>query len=161
MATEVQNGAFEAREPLPMDENVADHWRKWKQKWQLYVIASKAAKNDEETQCAIFLHRIGDDIIKVFNTFTFEDDEECRQDKKEERNIRTISIQHVFTDRKTHFLSTHCVPRQTPVNMMNTPVSLSLTKYAFTTIQRTIRVIQKCFYCFMPTFFRVLVDICE
>ena len=47
--------------PLNMGGNVAENWRKWKQRWNLYVKASGANEKDEATQCAIFLHTIGDE----------------------------------------------------------------------------------------------------
>ena len=62
-------------EPLILDENAAERWRKWKQRWNLYSKASGAVEKDEETQCAIFLHMIGDDALEIYDTFTFTDEE--------------------------------------------------------------------------------------
>ena len=57
--------------PLKLDGNTAENWRKWKLRWSLYAKASGADKQEEETQCAIFLHTIGEEALEVYETFTF------------------------------------------------------------------------------------------
>ena len=66
--------------PLKMDGNLAENLRKWKQRWSLYAKASGAEEKDEATQCAIFLHTIGEEALEVYDTFTFT---ETEQDKIE------------------------------------------------------------------------------
>jgi HD superfamily phosphohydrolase YqeK len=66
--------------PLKMDGNVAENWRKWRQRWNLYAIASGADEKDEEIQCAIFLHTIGEEALEIYDTFNFT---ETEQDKIE------------------------------------------------------------------------------
>ncbi|CAB4014143.1 Hypothetical predicted protein, partial [Paramuricea clavata] len=66
--------------PLKMDGNVAENWRKWRQRWNLYAKASGANEKDEEIQCAIFLHTIGEEALEIYDTFTFT---ETEQDKIE------------------------------------------------------------------------------
>ena len=56
--------------PLNMGGNVAENWRKWKQRWNLYAKASGASEKDEATQCAILLHTIEDEALEVYDTFT-------------------------------------------------------------------------------------------
>ena len=58
-------------EPLSLEGNVAENWRRWIQRWKLYVVASGVDKNPEATQSAILLHTIGQDAIEVYNTFIF------------------------------------------------------------------------------------------
>ena len=58
-------------EPLILDENTAERWRKWRQRWDLYSKASGATSKDQDTQCAIFLHMIGEDALEIYDTFTF------------------------------------------------------------------------------------------
>lgn len=62
--------------PLRMDGNVAENWRKWKQRWVLYAKASGVDSKDEETQCAVLLHTIGEEALEVYDTFTFTEAEE-------------------------------------------------------------------------------------
>ena len=62
--------------PLRMDGNIAENWRKWKQRWTLYAKASGVDAKDEQMQCAVFLHTIGDEALEVYDTFTFTENEE-------------------------------------------------------------------------------------
>ena len=62
--------------PLRMEGNIAENWRKWKQRWILYAKASGVDSKDEETQCAVFLHTIGDEALEVYDTFTITEAEE-------------------------------------------------------------------------------------
>lgn len=62
-------------EKLCMSGDLADNWKKWKQRWNLYAIASGANEKDEAVQCAIFLHLIGEEPLDIYNTFTFNADE--------------------------------------------------------------------------------------
>jgi HD superfamily phosphohydrolase YqeK len=80
---------------LKMDRNVAENWKKWKQRWNLYAKASGANEKDEEIQCAIFLHTIGEEALEVYDTFTFT---ETEQDKIE------LLIQN---------FESYCTPRKT------------------------------------------------
>ena len=61
--------------PLRLDGNIAENWRKWKQRWVLYAKASGVDSKDEETQCPVFLHKIGKEALEVYDTFTFTDAE--------------------------------------------------------------------------------------
>ena len=57
--------------PLKMDRNLAENWRKWRQRWIPYANARGANEKDEATQCAIFLHTIGEEALAVYDTFSF------------------------------------------------------------------------------------------
>lgn len=61
--------------PLRLDGNIAENWPKWKQRWVLYAKASGVDSKDEETQCPVFLHKIGKETLEVYDTFTFTDAE--------------------------------------------------------------------------------------
>ena len=66
--------------PLKMDRNVAENWRKWRHCWNLYAKASGANEKDQATQCAVFLHTIGEEALAVYDTFSFT---ETKKDKIE------------------------------------------------------------------------------
>ena len=57
--------------PLRLDRSIAGNWPKWKQRWVPYAKASGVDSKDEETQCAFFLHTIGQEVLEVYDTFTF------------------------------------------------------------------------------------------
>jgi hypothetical protein len=55
--------------------NLEEEWRFWEQKFDLFLMATSATEKSETTQIAMFLHAIGDDALKVFNTFALTADE--------------------------------------------------------------------------------------
>ena len=58
-------------DPMNLSGNVSDNWRKWKQRWNLYKVASGVNEKNEDIQCAIFLHTIGEDALRTYDTFVF------------------------------------------------------------------------------------------
>ena len=50
---------------------VSEAWKSWKQRWTIYSKASGVAQKEEDVQCAILLHLIGADTLRIYNTFTF------------------------------------------------------------------------------------------
>nr|XP_047123474.1 uncharacterized protein LOC124806518 [Hydra vulgaris] len=58
-------------EAMNLNGNVSENWRKWKQRWNLYKIASGVNDKNEDIQCATFLHMIGEDALRVYDTFVF------------------------------------------------------------------------------------------
>ena len=53
--------------------NAAESWKRWRQRWDLYVKASGANEKAEDIQCALLLHMIGEDALRVYETFVFAD----------------------------------------------------------------------------------------
>lgn len=66
--------------PLKMDGNLAENWRRWKLRWNLYATASGVSEKEENTQCAVFLHTIGEDALEVYETFMFAESENNKLD---------------------------------------------------------------------------------
>ena len=64
--------------PKPMDftGKMADNWKKFKQRFELYKVASGAHVKNDETQVPLLLHVMGDEALEVYNSFTWADDEE-------------------------------------------------------------------------------------
>lgn len=56
---------------LSFEGNLAENWKIWEQKFDLFLIASEFSEKPEEVQCATFLHVAGEDAVKVYNTFEF------------------------------------------------------------------------------------------
>lgn len=55
--------------PLSFEGNVGDNFRKWKQKYTLYMTATERDKKSKEQQAATLLHLIGDAGLEVFKAF--------------------------------------------------------------------------------------------
>ncbi len=93
--------------PLILQGNVAETWRRWKQRFELYLIASGNETKGEDIKSAILLHAVGEEALKIYNTFTWDavgDDRKTQKilEKftsycKPKRNI--IWERHVFNTR--------------------------------------------------------------
>lgn len=59
-----------------LDGCIAENWRKFSQKFDLFLRASNLSTKPEETKIAAFLNLIGDDGLELHNSFTYEKDED-------------------------------------------------------------------------------------
>lgn len=65
---------FQLPEPLSLQGNIAENWRRWKQRFELYMVASEKNEKSNEVKAAIFLHLAGPEALEVFNTLSFDND---------------------------------------------------------------------------------------
>ena len=65
--------------PLSLQGNLSENWRRWKQRFELYLTASGTSEKDASVQSATLLHIAGEDALEVYNTFTWDADSD---DKK-------------------------------------------------------------------------------
>ena len=61
--------------PLSLDGNVAEKWRKWKKKFQIYMEATESSTKPDEAKIAILLYTIGDDAQETYETFEFTEEQ--------------------------------------------------------------------------------------
>ncbi|KAK7938918.1 hypothetical protein WMY93_002244 [Mugilogobius chulae] len=61
---------FRPPSPLLLTGNLSETWRRWEQRFQLYMTASGALEKDEKVKTAILLHTIGEEALEVYNTLT-------------------------------------------------------------------------------------------
>ena len=65
----METATFHPPSALKLDSsNLEEEWRFWEQKFDLFLVASGASSKPEAVQVAIFLHSVGDEGLKVFNT---------------------------------------------------------------------------------------------
>ena len=57
---------------LILTGHLAEHWRKFKQEFKLYLIATGLGNKSEEQKIALLLHVAKLSAIELYNTFTFE-----------------------------------------------------------------------------------------
>ena len=50
-------------------QNIAENWRKWEQRFRLYVVASGVVAKDKMDKIAILLHTVGKEAPKLYNSF--------------------------------------------------------------------------------------------
>ena len=63
--------SFKPPAALSLQGNPSENWRRWIQRFDLYLTASGKIKEDEKVQCAILLHVIGEEALEIYNTFKF------------------------------------------------------------------------------------------
>ena len=61
-------------EALNFDGNIADNWRRWKQRFEIFSLASGLSAKESKIQAATFLHVAGAEALEIYNTFTWDDD---------------------------------------------------------------------------------------
>lgn len=73
---------FKPPPPLILTGNIAENWRRWEQRFQLYMTASGALDKEETVKIAILLHTVGEEALEVYNTLTIipDGDEETMEE---------------------------------------------------------------------------------
>ena len=57
---------------LNFNGNLKENWRRFKQQFDIYNIASGTAERDDKVQAMTLLHVVGAEAIEVYNTFTWD-----------------------------------------------------------------------------------------
>ena len=65
---------------VSFEGNVA--WKRFKQKFEIFVIASGNEKKSNKEKCCMLLNLAGEQAIEVFNTFTFEGEKDDDPNEK-------------------------------------------------------------------------------
>ena len=89
-------------EPLYFEGNVAENWRRWKQRFLIFMTATGTDKKEAEVKSATLLHFAGPEAIEIYNTFSWETD-------GDEKNISKIleKFKNYCTPRKNITLERH------------------------------------------------------
>lgn len=59
---------------MQLTGNLADNWKRFKQRFNIYIAASGAESSDEKLKASIFLHVIGEDALDIYNSFQLNED---------------------------------------------------------------------------------------
>ena len=79
-------------EPLQLQQgNTAQKWKKFKQTWSNYEIATGVAKKEKPTRVATLLTVIGEEAVDVYNTFTWDEEGDDLKSKKSWRSSRPFA----------------------------------------------------------------------
>ena len=57
------------------DDNVATGWKTWKKAWKRFEVATGVYRQDGVVRVSTLLSIIGEDGVKTFDTFTWDEDE--------------------------------------------------------------------------------------
>lgn len=60
---------------LSLDGNISESWHKFNQSFEIFMKASGSTRKSDEVKVAILLNIVGEDGIKLYNTFNLEDAE--------------------------------------------------------------------------------------
>ena len=89
---------------LLFEGNVRENWRRWRQEFELYLVATENDKKSEKIKSSILLTCIGKHAREVYNTFTFAEPDD---------NMKVGPILEKFTE--------YCNPRK----------NITFTRYQF------------------------------
>lgn len=62
--------------PLSLDGNLAEKWKKWRKKFEIFMEATESSSKQDDAKIAILLYTLGDEAQELFETFEFEENEE-------------------------------------------------------------------------------------
>ena len=62
--------------PLDVDGDRADNWKIWKQRWENYCKITGLLDQPEDYKCAMLLHSIGIEAMRIFNGLKFGEGED-------------------------------------------------------------------------------------
>ena len=68
---EVKMQALQQPPNLQLTCNVSENWRRFKQRFQLYLSAISADGKNAKTKASVFLHVVGEEALEVYNNFQF------------------------------------------------------------------------------------------
>ena len=83
--------------------NLAMAWKKWRQRFEIYRVASGLTSQGDPVQTSVFLHSIGPEALDVYNTFVFGPEES--KDKLEDVMKR---FEEYFIPKRNVTYERHC-----------------------------------------------------
>ena len=103
--------SFRLPPPLSInDSNLADTFKKWKRQFEIYMIASGAVDKENPTKTAILLHCAGPQVLDIYDTFTFANDEEKNDPEKVLEKLEIYCNPRQNEVLESHrFWSTNCI----------------------------------------------------
>ena len=67
---------FNPTDPLIFDGNIREHWKRWKQELEPYLVATEKDRKENKVKSSILLSCIGPQGREIYNTFPFSQEEE-------------------------------------------------------------------------------------
>ena len=78
-------------EPLSLSGNVGVVWKKWRQRFHIYMVASGLDSQPDEVKTSVLLHSIRTDALDVYNTFPVVDEVSQEDGQEEPKFDRSMS----------------------------------------------------------------------
>lgn len=68
---------------LSLEGNLSENWKRFKQLFEIYLVASSTVEKTDRVQAMTFLRIVGPDAVEIYNTFDW-------QEEEEKENLRNI-----------------------------------------------------------------------
>ena len=68
--------------------SLADTWRKWKQRFEVFSLACGLSKQEEKVLATMLLHVAGPEALDIYNTFIWE----AKDDKKVSKILEKLEV---------------------------------------------------------------------
>lgn len=81
-------------QPLSLDGNLAEKWKEWRKKFEIYMEATESSSKPDEAKLDILLYTLGDEAQQLYVTFEVEE--------VEDSNYETV----------LQAFETYCVPKK-------------------------------------------------
>lgn len=62
-------GSVKTPKTLSLNGNISENWRKFRQNFEIFMVASGKNKESEDIQVAVLLNIVGEEAVELFNTF--------------------------------------------------------------------------------------------
>ena len=69
MVSEQNMEVFKPPGALVLEGNLFENWRRWVQRFDLYLTALGKIEENEKVKCAILPHTISKEALEIYNTF--------------------------------------------------------------------------------------------
>ena len=70
---------FKPSETLSLQGNVAENWKCWKQKFDIFLTAKEATEKADSIKIAMLPNTIGEEALDRYNQFTYKQGEDERK----------------------------------------------------------------------------------
>ena len=59
-----------------MEGNVVENWKRWKQDFNFYLVATESDTKSDKIKSSLLLHCIGEKCREIYNTLAFDNEED-------------------------------------------------------------------------------------
>ncbi|KAJ8873251.1 hypothetical protein PR048_026885 [Dryococelus australis] len=81
---------------LDLTGNVSENWRKFKQNFKIYMVASRKSEKLTEVKATILFYLVGEDAVEVFNTFQISDKDRTDYSKQEDNEPFQLFLNYLI-----------------------------------------------------------------
>ncbi|KAL3999170.1 nuclear receptor co-repressor 2 [Sarotherodon galilaeus] len=117
--------------------NLSENWRRFRQRFELYLAATGGASKPPKVQSSLFLHVAGEEAVEVYNTFTFaENGDENKLMKIMEKFEEYCNPKKNITYERYKFFT--CVQGDMPISQYITELKLRAKSCEFGQLQQSL-----------------------